>query len=51
MVNEKQEREPMTAVLCAIFGIVNAIALFPSFVDAKRRSVDDKTKRERFTDI
>ena len=51
IVNEKQEREPMTAVHYLVVAIVDAVALFPSFVDAKPRSVDDKTKRERFTDI
>jgi ABC-type phosphate transport system permease subunit len=41
----------MTAIPSVVFGIVNAVALFPSFVDAKPRSVDYKAKRERFTDI
>ena len=51
IVNEKQEKEPMATVSHLAFGIVNAVALCPSFVDAKPHSVDDKTNRERFTDI
>jgi hypothetical protein len=51
MVNEKQGSELAAVILYLVDGILNVVVLFPSFVDAKPHSVDDKTKRERFTDI